>query len=477
MNPSSKILPLGLLGLCLVVGCGGVPEDRLPTRGTILIRMTDWQEPWFTQRVGTWPKRGPLELDVESYQRIEDLPGILRRRQQPTKGGAFVLCKAEGRLLALLAEEKLITPLDAIVDDRGALEAPFLPEALAPARFGGKLWGLPRKIENHILVYRREAVNRALSQWESFEGPLQEIFRKENGKGLPGGYTLEADPREWDSWDLAVVGYIWSHVPIGGVTEARLGHRSADDAGTFVDLAGRFYAQGGRAEDLLSLKGQALVDFLTWEAFFLRYGIYPPSMIDPGWDVQAPHRAFKEERLLAAPMHQLDAFEFERRHGSSEEGGSPSLGCAPMPQGASLELDESGAPRRLGAHRSHLAGWWWVVPASCPCPRKALELARFITSSDFLGAEAARFGMYPVRRDVWKNLETLFPSPWARQVLETSRSQFSTGCPPVPDDRLKDASRASRLLKLWRRMATHPDLMNRSRPLKALAIADWLNES
>lgn len=471
--PLVGVLLVGLLA-GLLTGCTKTLEpDRLPADGTVLVRMTDWQEPWFAEKVKNWPDRGSVALATESYQDLENLPDILRTRRAPKAGGSFLLVKVEGRMLPALIDEGLIIPVDAIAADenpRPDWKSEFLPEALEPAVRDGVLWALPRKIENHVLVARRGAVRDAALYWTSLRDEIDAIFRFENGRGLPEGYSLEMDPAQWTTYDVAVAGYYWSHAPIKGETAPRLGHRTRDYPGTFVDQASRVFSLGGTPDELTALRGQALKDFLLWEAFFLRYGLYPAEMTSPGWFGGDMYKAFQDGRLLATTVHQLDASTFHDKFAPDDNDERSSLMVSAFPKGVSLDLDAGGRPVRTGFHRSHAAGWWWAVPAHCPCPRLALRLARWLTSRDFQRDEARRFGIYPIRRDLWDDLEATFPSPFMRGLLETSRDQFEQGCPMAPDDRVRFRSAAVRLVDLWQRVATHPKLHDRSVPLGALGL-------
>ena len=183
----------------------GLKPDEVPEEACVLVRMTQWQEPWFAkkmedwpgaERLEDWPGAEKLEVETISYQALEELPSILRERRDAKADLPCLIAKIEGRILPRLIEEELIIPLEDILP-KEELENFLLqldPRALEPALVGGKTWALPRKIENHIFAYRSFYVRQAALYWKSMAGDIEEIFRSENGVGLPKNYELESDP-------------------------------------------------------------------------------------------------------------------------------------------------------------------------------------------------------------------------------------------------------------------------------------------
>ena len=460
-------------------GCSDkVGPDVVPKKGLALVRMTQWQEPWFAKRIQKWRGCKKLSLGTTSYQTLQELPGLLAKSLKDSKEAPYLIVKIEGRMLPKLIEQKLLYPLEKLVDSgntpkwRKELDG----RALAPAFKDGYTWALPRKVENHIFCYRPFFVRQAALYWNSMRDEIDEVFKNENGHGLPKGYELESDPELWDMYDLAVVGYYWSKTRIKGVIGPRLGHRSKDYPGTYVDVAARMFALGANPEDLIKVRGQALIDFLTWEAFYMRYGLYHPSMVDPGWFGGDTYRTFREYSLLALTLHQVDAIQFYRQFGPREGNEQSDVGFSPMLQGVSLELDEKGNPKRVGSRKTHMAGWWWGIPASCPCPRLALNLLEYILSREFQQEECAKFGNYPVRMDLLEDVATAFPEKWMQNVFKISERQFEEDCLPIPDERITYRKEAIKLFELWRRVMSHPKIMDRSVPIKSLGIAKMVEQ-
>ena len=469
-----------LFASLVLSGCGDkIKPDVVPQKGVALVRMTQWQEPWFAKRIQKWPGTKKIALETESYQTLQELPELLKKSLKEERKAPYLFVKIEGRMLPSLIEDKLLYPLEKLVPDgetprwRKELDG----RGLAPAFKDGYTWALPRKIENHIFGYRSYYVRQAALYWSSMRDEIDEIFKLENGKGLPEGYTLESSPEMWDVYDVAVAGFYWSRTRIKGKKGPRLGHRSKDYPGTYVDVAARLFSLGGTPEDLVKVRGQALVDFLTWEAFFMRYGLYHQSMVEPGWFGGDTYRTFRDYSLLALTLHQVDAIQFHRQFGPKGEEEQSGVDFAPMYKGVSLELSDKGQPKRVGSRRTHLAGWWWGIPSSCPCPRLALELLQYILSREFQQEECAKFGNYPVRMDLLEDVTNAFPEKWMQKVFKVSERQFEEDCFPIPDERLTYRKEAVALFDLWRKVMTHPKLQDKSVPITALGIAKMVEQT
>ena len=478
-NMRRSLIQLFLFSLVLS-GCGDkIKPDVLPAKGVALVRMTQWQEPWFAERLKKWPGCKKVAVQTTSYQTLQELPDLLKQSLKEPRKEPYLIVKIEGRMLPTLIEHKLLYPLEKLVPDG---ETPKWRKELdgrgvAPAFKDGYTWALPRKIENHIFGYRTFFVRQAALYWTSMRDEIDEIFKNENGKGLPKGYTLESDPEMWDVFDLAVAGYYWSKTRIKGSVGPRLGHRTKDYPGTYVDIAARLFSLGGTPDELIKVRGQALVDFLTWEAFFMRYGLYHRSMVDPGWFGGDTYRTFSDYSLLALTLHQVDAIQFHRQFGPKDEDDEQSaIDFAQMYRGVSFELNEKGQPKRVGNRRTHLAGWWWGIPSSCPCPRLALEMLNYILSREFQQEECAKFGNYPVRMDLLEDVTSAFPEKWMQKVFKVSERQFEEDCFPIPDERLTYRKQATVLFDLWRRVMSHPKLYDKSVPLSALGIKKMVEQ-
>ena len=131
--------------------------------------------------------------------------------------------------------------------------AEYLDIALDLGKVDGTLYYIPRKLETNTLLYLKSKVADAVANWKPLEADINAMFKAENGFGLPTGYNLEADPNEWDWYDLAVVGYYWSNTEIDGTKEARIAHRGKKYNGTQTELVTKMYQAGATEEDILAM--------------------------------------------------------------------------------------------------------------------------------------------------------------------------------------------------------------------------------
>ena len=252
---------------------------------------------------------------------------------------------------------------------------------------------------------------------------INEVFRAQNGVGLPVDYELEDEPGQWDWYDLAVVSYYWANTPYDGVLRSRTAHRGRIYAGTMTEIATKIFQAGGDSGTLLFQKDkiEAVYDAFEWEAFFRRNGLYNPRMWEERYTGEDIWSAMAKGEVFLAFMHQLDAFFV---HGTDVMRGylddSGDMATAIMPKGVSLELDANGRPVREGTHASNLSGWWWGIPTTSPDPKLSYELARYITSPEFHAAEVSAFGMMPILKELTENLNRYIPEQWMLDVFKTA---------------------------------------------------------
>lgn len=404
----------------LTVGCGAPPPRDLRGPGRVLIRMTEWQQPWFEQQLARVSQARGVELGVESYQLLPDVRPALERARAARDG--TLLVKVEQRMLRPLAEAGLLRPLeDAVGTARLASELPgYLPEALAPARFGGKTWGLPRKLEVMVLVYRKAAVRRAAA---GARGDRQAFRDFAAGAGLvvPEDHELEVDPGEWDMVDLFEAAHFLSRVPGAGGVGPRLAHRTADLEGTPSDFASLVYPLGFEAGAALEAM-PGFPAFLRLEAAAHRGGLMP-AVEDDGLTTPELFAAWRRGEVDLGFLQQVDATLL-----ASLVEPPGSLGFAPLPRGGAWAAP--GAASRVPS-----GGWWWCLPADGPSPKLAYDLARFLTSREVHKDECLRFGMMPVRGDVARLLEgPEAPAP-LQDLLEASAASLARAAPRPALDR------------------------------------------
>jgi ABC-type glycerol-3-phosphate transport system substrate-binding protein len=290
-------------------------------------------------------------------------------------------------------------------------------------------------LETHLLFYLESKVQDALDGWQGYRAEIDAMLREANGYGLPAGYDLEQEPREWDFYDIAVLAYFWANHSYQGLTIPRLAHRGKRYHGTVNELITRIFQLGGDREDVLSMETDAVGDMFGWESFFIKNHLYHSGMWEQAWSGGDIWNAISSGEIFMCVFHQIDFFFV---HGGSDPTmtgylADPSdMGVAIMPKGVSLELTSDGRPQRVAGHYSNLSGWWWGVPVTSPDPELSYRLARFITSRENQIEECSRFGMFPVRVDVVDDLAEAFHEEWKRTVFRTTQMQFESGTEEPP---------------------------------------------
>lgn len=419
LTPNLLALALGWLAL---TGCGG--EGALQGEGQVLVRMTEWQLSWFEEQVGRFAKDNQVQLAIESYQGVGDLESELRTAAE--SGRLPLLCKVEHRMIPVLREAGLLRPLDEVVDS-GDLEADldeYLPSALEPLRHGGKTWGLPRKVECMVLLYRRSAIREAVLA-ASMDQQAFVAAASRHGFTVPPDHQLEYSPQDWDLVDLFQVAHYLARVPSGGRTGPRFWHRTAPREGVSVDLACLAYPFGYEAVPLDQMPG--FPRFLLLERFAHQEGIFPPFREEALVYTPEINQAWSRGEMDLALVQQVDA---TRIVGSSPEAqrfleDRSDAGFAPLPAAGGFAAADD-LPRVSPA-----GGWSWCLPAGGPAPALAYRLARFLTSREVHLEECRRFGMMPIRRDLAEDLHATFPDRVLRELMEVS-SRTWEGRRPKP---------------------------------------------
>lgn len=406
------------------------------TEMTVLIRMMDIQDLWFRQKIKEFEKQNQVKLNVVTFDQIEDVKGMIELEMK-TGQKKIGLVKTAREMVYPLVKENLMIPLDQIVDSPQLTKdlSEYLPLALKTGEIEGEIYYIPRKLETYLLFYLESKLQDALQNWEKQRGEIEEIIKRVNGSGLPQGYELEADPNQWDFYDLTVLGYFWANTPYQGLKIPRIAHRGKRYAGTVNEMATRVFQLGGKTKDLLEMNTDPVIDFFQWESFFIENGLYHSNMWEKGWSGGDIWRAISEGHVFLAYMHQIDLFFL---HGGSDPtmlgylSDQEDMGIAVMPKGVSLELAMGRIPKREGFHKSNFYGWWWGIPITSPDPLLSYRLARFITNYQNQIEECTRFGMFPVRKDILENIEDAFDAPWKRRIFEVTKTQFEKGTENIP---------------------------------------------
>jgi maltose-binding protein MalE len=393
---------------------------------TILIRMMDMQDAWFRQElIPAFEQQTGAKVNVVTFDQFPDIEVMLDLENKSGRHTIGVVKTPIEEVYPLVAREFMM-PLTDLASAEDLAE--YVDEGLEGGQIDGVQYYIPRKLETNAFFYLPSQVDDAVANWETMKDDINAMFADYNGYGLPAGFTLEADPNEWDWYDLAVVSYYWAHTPgDDGLTQPRMVHRGKDYGGTLNELTTKVYQMGGDADDFLAMDTDPVIDMFEWEAFYVYNGLYNPAMWEEAWSGGGIWNGFAAGQVYAAFMHQIDAF-FLHGGTSPEMAGylvdPADMGTAIMPKGVSLELDADGKPVREGVNASNFSGWWWGIPTTSPDPELSYELIRFITDAEWHLKESSTFGMMPVRNDVYDDLSGAFPEEWMQGVFNTALAQF-----------------------------------------------------
>jgi ABC-type glycerol-3-phosphate transport system substrate-binding protein len=411
----SVLLALSLMSL-LGIGCAGRKEL------TMLIRMMPEQEKYFKENIiAPFEKKNRCRVNLVSYAEIEGVAQAIR--DNPKK---IVLVKTAFEQTQALEGEGLILSIDSAAGPKLTQEIRDEYFLLQLCTYDNKLYFFPRKFETRILVYLKSKVSEAVIGWGADREAISAMLQAYNGVGLPAGYTLEADPNQWDNYDVLVAGYYWAHKDSTRLTP-KVAQRGRRYSGTCQTLVDRIYALGGSARNVLSMEGEAVVDMFEWEALVAREGIANPKSWEQGWSGLDIWNGFASGEVYLSYMTQLDCFYLHGNYTKEQPGyvdNPDDLGFAVMPLGVSVELDMNGRYVREGSRAASTGGWWWGIPYDSPNPAISVKLAEWILSSENQVKESAQFGMLPVRKDILGDLGLLYGKNWISEVYNVSLKQM-----------------------------------------------------
>lgn len=412
-----NLLSCSMLLLLLSLFC--TPRQELG----VLIRMMPDQELYFTSDiVAAFEKEHPYHVKVDRYGSTDSIPEALAAH----KGTISVVKIPFDKAHSLIQQNKLAL-LDTILtpDELSRLKNDYLLTSLGAA--GKRPCLIPRKFESRIMVYCKSKVADAVLSWRNHKASADSALARYNGFGLPATYLLEADPEQWDYFDLFMVGWIWSHTMYDGTCQGRMGFRGKRYSGTTQRIYDRIFQLGGDTSAVLSMEGDAVVDAFYWEAVNTASGIYHEKMWSERWSGADIWKQFGSGDVFLSFMTQLDCF-FIHGTGSDNLNGylkhPEDMGVATIPRACSVDLDASGIPLRIGSKSISTGGWWWAIPADVPDSRAAWEFISFITGTSAQIQESTRFGMIPVRKDILGDMAVIFGGGWISVIYETSLKQL-----------------------------------------------------
>ncbi|MBD3320888.1 MAG: extracellular solute-binding protein [Chitinivibrionales bacterium] len=414
--------------MMFLAGCGG--ERGAKTEMTILLRMMPAQERYLREEIiPDFESEHSCKINIATFDNQWDIERLLKLESGKNKP-EICLVKAPFEMTRVLASKGLIEDLTRVKDSAVVMQhlAEYHQLASGLGYVEGVPYYLPRKLETRVLFYVKSKVADAVSKFESHKYRINEELNKLNGYGLPEGYALEADPAEWDFYDLYTVGSIWAHEEYNGVKLARMAHRGAQYGGTALFMMDRALQLGATKDEILDLTSDKCAEMFLWENIFVQQGIYNFSMWQDKWKGSDIYRGIKDGNVFCAYLQQIDCFNV---HGWEDDPGMPGyiadpedMGLAVVPKAASFALDKKGRPLYEGSRSISTGGWWWGIPKTSPQKELAYSFMRYMTSKEVQAKECSKFGMIPVRKDILMNLPNVFEEGWVGDIFEVSVEQI-----------------------------------------------------
>ena len=258
-------ISLMILVTVALLGCNR--KSTVPEM-TILIRMMPAQEKYFTEVIiPEFEKHYNCKIKVATFGDMWDIESTLKL-EKGSRNPTISLVKTPFEMTRVLVGKGYIMPLTDVIDSLQLEQdiAEYHPLALGLGNINERPYYLPRKLETRVMFYLKSKVEDAVSKFESFKKEINTALKKENGYGLPAGYTLEADPNQWDYYDIFVAGYIWSRTPYFGVKMPRVAFRGAKYEGTALGLIDNSIQLGATSENILQLVSDPVLRMFQWQA-------------------------------------------------------------------------------------------------------------------------------------------------------------------------------------------------------------------
>jgi ABC-type glycerol-3-phosphate transport system substrate-binding protein len=460
-------------------------KSKKPQEFTLLLRMMPAQQRFFEKEIlEKFNKENNCKVSIAVFNNQQDIERFLKldaEKKQPEIG----LVKTPFEVTRALVYKGFMKPLTEVEDSMVVMQdlAEYHQLATALGFVDGLPYYIPRKLETRILFYRKSMVKDAVDKFEKYKKQINDDLKKQNKYGLPKDYVLESDPSQWDFYDLFVCGYIWSRESYNGVKMPRIAHRGARYEGTALDLVDRALQLGASHSDILTLQDKISETFL-WEKVFIDNNLYNPGMWQDPWRGADLYNGIKDGKVFCTYLQQIDCFNV---HGWEDDPGMPTylpdikdMGLCVVPKAVAFEINKNGLPVYEGSRSISTGGWWWGIPKTCPNPKLAYKLARFITNRQNHALECSKFGMIPVRKDILLNLPETFDLDWVGEIFKTSVEQVKTNqLTTVP--LVKAYSQvAQNLIEAWYKLCVESDkktnITLNTQTMKSLLQKDFLQK-
>lgn len=411
--------------LSLFFGCGQKQKNEL----TILIRMMPAQQRFFRDEIiKPFEQKFDCKINIATFTNQWDIESMLKLETEK-KAGDIGVVKTPFEMTRVLVGKGYMKSLYDIKDSEQVTNdiAEYHQLAAGLGYIDNVPYYIPRKLETQIMYYSKSKVADAVKKFPSYKDNINKELKKYNRHGLPADYALEADPNQWDFYDLYVVGSIWAKEKYNDASVGRLAHRGARYEGTTLYLLDRALQLGATSSDILRMNADKVVDMFVWENVLIKSGLYNPGMWQDPWRGSNLYNGIKDGKIFLTFLQQIDCFIV---HGWEDDPAMTTylpkpddMGLAAIPKAVSFELDAKRMPKYEGTRAISTGGWWWGVPKTCPNPTLAYEFIRYITNKENQAKECSRFGMLPVRKDILNNLPQVFEEGWVGEIFKVSIEQ------------------------------------------------------
>jgi hypothetical protein len=419
----------------------------------VLVGMDAHETAWLSRAMKEYAEHHHANLRFVAYRDAAHFDSLLAADRASGRH-KIVLAETPLERLAALADSNAVIPLREMkgVGDLGALLTGFTDEAVGPTRVAGRICYLPSRVTTLCLAYSSARVADAVAHGEEMRSLVEGWLRQANGTGLPADFHLEADPAEWDSYDLLVVAAYWANQPFIDGTAPRVAHAVAPTNALGFDLAARAFSMGSDVDEVLALDGFGVRDALAWESLWFQHGLYDPRMIEAHWTPEDIAREMAAGRIWLA---QLEPSTVLRLHGLAADSASAApeapraadIALSRLPRGVSLELKNK-FPQRSGDPWSARGGFWWGVPRTSPDPKLAIGIVRAMTTPEFQAEAMRTLGWMPTRKELVDGLGNIFTVKGEYDLARQAVRQLYPFGRPLPSSARWPAASAA-LARAW----------------------------
>ncbi len=397
---------------------------------TVAVNMIDKQRQYFIDSIITpFAKEQKCDIQVIDFKKNSDIDNLfqqLPKRKDGKKHKPLGLIKIPHQMAMSYIKQGHLIAINSFLSKKeieDIEETYFLIELFVD---DGNYYLVPRKLETRLMVYRKSKVDDVIANASKIKTRIHNALKEINGVGLPKGYKLEKSPGLWNFYDLFVVGYYWKHHPDNSGKTGRIAHRGKKYHGTVTGLLDKIVQVGSSDnKSMLNFSNNKVIEVFFWEALMVREGLYNAKMWKEGWSGTDIWQAFKDNEIYLSFMTQIDCHFLLGGENKTDPYIQPNdFGIAVMPAGCSFALDDTGSVSRSGWHAVSTGGWWWGIPKDAKYPKLSYNLIRHITSLEVQKKECGKFGMIPVRMEMFLNPENFFVDKYQQKIHNISKVQL-----------------------------------------------------